>query len=164
MSSPAAARLGVMYAFKPYFDVEVAVVREFWSAFRYIRLDVEGLNATSGLLPPGSQGIALPPTIQPKEWRDTWSLRAGGDFHAVPGIFTARAGAFAEESAIPDRTLDLSAADGRKVGVSVGFSLGYFGLRLTGAWQHIFVESRLVENSVVVNQNPVTVVGGRTSG
>ncbi|MBI5495610.1 MAG: outer membrane protein transport protein [Deltaproteobacteria bacterium] len=161
--SPAAARLGARYDFAPWFDFEVAVVREFWSQMRYVRLDIEGLDARTTLQP--DKPLALPPTLQPKEWRDTWSLRAGGDFNVWPGVATVRAGTFVEESAIPDRTYDVTVADGRKLGVSTGFTVGYFGLRLVGAWQHVFIEAREITDSRVVSQNPVGVVqnmGGNT--
>ena len=153
--TPAVARLGIQYVYSKYFDVEVAVVREFWSQSQFIRLDIENLDVTSSLLPAGTS-LPLPPTVQPKEWQDTWSVRAGGDFHVIPGVVTARSGVFAEESAIPERTFDVSVPDGRKVGVSSGLTVGYFGFRLTAAWQHIFVEARTVNETLAVSVNPVT--------
>mgnify|MGYP000384717484 CR=1 FL=1 len=160
MGSPPVARLGIRYHFKPWFDVEFAVVREFWSFFRYVRLDITGLDATSA----GST-LALPPTIQPKEYRDTWSVRAGGDLNIVPGVLTVRSGIFGEESAIPPDTLDVSVADARKVGISSGLTIGYFGFKLTGAVQHIFMETRTVRRTLNVSQNPVppTFGGGNTA-
>lgn len=160
MSSPAIARMGVRYNYKPWFDVEVALVREFWSGFRSVRLDIDGLQATAL-----GQTLALPPTVQPKEYRDTWSLRTGGDFNAIPGVLTMRAGAYVEENAIPDETLDVSVADSRKLGLSSGFSLGYFGFRLTGAWQHIFMEPRTIGHTVAVSQNSIPPIlgGGNTA-
>jgi long-subunit fatty acid transport protein len=123
-----------------------------------VRLEIQDLviNSSAGAAPP------LAATIQPKEWRDTTSVRLGGDFNAVPGIFTARAGIFYEQNAIPDETFDLSVVDSRKVGVSTGFSLGYFGFKLFGAVQHIFMEPRHIENSLVVSQNALngTPLGG----
>jgi long-subunit fatty acid transport protein len=161
--SPAVARLGIQYAFRKWFDVEVAVVREFWSQFQYVRLEVQQLDVSTAVT--GNQGFVLPPTVQPKEWNDTWSLRAGGDFHVIPGIVTTRMGAFVEESAIPDRTLDVTVADGRKLGLSVGLTAGYFGFRLTGAFQHIFIEPRTVDDTLNVSNNPLTGIadfGGQT--
>ncbi|MEW5849926.1 MAG: outer membrane protein transport protein [Myxococcota bacterium] len=150
-TTPAIARMGISYVFDKWFDVEVAAVREFWSSYTHVRLDVQDLVIKSDL--PVASG--LPPTIQPKDYRDTWSLRAGGDFNILPGVLTVRAGAFAEESAIPEHTLDVSVADSNKFGLSTGVSIGYFGFKLTGAYQHIFMEPRVVDQTQAVSQNPL---------
>jgi long-chain fatty acid transport protein len=154
VTAPPIARAGLRYQHARWFDAEVSLVREFWSVFTHGRTDARDVGVNVAVAVPGLN-LSAPYMVWPKEYRDTWCLRAGGDLHVVPGVLTVRAGGYVEESAIPEETLDPIMYDANKVGVGYGFTLGYFGLSLTGAYQHVFLETRQVRRSRVVNAAPL---------
>lgn len=144
---PAITRLGALYRFDPWFDVELAAVFEQWSTWSGNTVDIKDLSISIA----GLDAVALPTVVQPKAYRDTWSLRLGSDFDPLatilPGLLTLRAGALYESSAVPAETLDVSLIDADKFGVSGGIELAYMGIHLRAAYQHRFLADVVVEDT-----------------
>jgi len=152
---PAIGRLGALYRFDPWFDVELAFVWEQWSTWSATVVAVEGVSFTL----PGLDPVAFAPVVQPKDYQDSYSVRLGGDFDPLagflPDVVTLRGGVFYESSAIPVHTLDVSLIDADKIGVATGLELGYMGLHLKLAYQHTFLADVTVENTWAMALAPV---------
>lgn len=157
---PAITRLGLLYNFEPWFDVEAAMIFEQWSSWQANTVTIDNLNV--GLA--GMDPIALPTVVQPKAYQDTWSLRLGSDFDPLatilPGLLTLRAGALYESSAIPKETLDVSLIDADKFGLSAGVELAYMGVHLRAAYQHRFLADVVVDNTLASSIAPLGQIFG----
>lgn len=70
----------------------------------------------------------LPDQIYPEYWRDSWALRAGGEY-AVTTAVAVRAGTYFDTAAVPDASIERQYTDSNKLGLSAGASLR------TGAWR-----------------------------
>ncbi len=132
---------------RQWFDIELDAVYESWSMLKSFELDVQGqLN-----------GQELQQLTIAKNWRDTVSVRLGGDVHPLPPYLTLRTGAFFETAATPDNYSNLDFPSFRRVGVGGGFSAGAKGAYLTVGYMHVFQEKRTVseEFGKVFGQRPL---------
>ncbi|MBN2359022.1 MAG: outer membrane protein transport protein [Deltaproteobacteria bacterium] len=152
---PAIARIGALYRWRPWFDVEADLVIEQWSSWQTTRIAVEGVAMGVGGLDP----IPFAPVFQPRHYQDSYSVRLGGDVDPLaawwPGHLTLRAGYQFETSAIPAETLDTSLVDAPKHILGCGLELGYLGLRLVVAYQHSFLEEVTVDNTLIAAIAPL---------
>ena len=157
---PTITRLGALYTFAPWFDVETAMIFEQWSSWQANTVTIDNLNI--GLA--GMDPMALPTVVQPKAYQDTWSLRLGSDFDPlatiIPGLLTLRAGALFESSAVPKETLDVSLIDADKFGISAGIELAYMGVHLRAAYQHRFLADVIVDNTLASSIAPMGQIFG----
>lgn len=151
LTLPVIARAGVRYIHdtgtRQWFDVELDAVYESWSMLKSFDLDVQGqLN-----------GQELQELSIAKNWRDTVSVRLGGDVHPLPPYLTLRTGAFFETAASPDNYSNIDFPSFRRVGVGAGFSAGAKGAYLTVGYMHVFQEKRTVseEFGKVFGQRPL---------
>ena len=80
--------------------------------------------------------------IMPKAWRDTYSVRLGGDWNAVPGWLSVRAGGYWESGAVPDRYTHLDFPSFDRGGVSLGLTVDLGPVALSAAYMHVFQEER----------------------
>lgn len=136
---PAQVRGGVRYVHRladgrERFDVELDVVWENWSAVDAFDLDFEG--AISG------QKVA--DLRIARAWRDTVSVRLGGDVAVWPGHLTLRAGGFWESAATPTNYTHLDFPSWQRGGVGLGVTGTWAGVSVTVGWLHVFQESRTV--------------------
>jgi len=157
---PAIARIGALYRWKPWFDVEADLVFEQWSAWKTTTIVAEGI--TMGL--PGLDPISFKPIIQPRDYQDSYSVRLGGDVDPLaawwPGHLTLRAGYQFETSAIPEQTLDVSLVDAPKHILGCGLELGYLGVKLVVAYQHSFLNDVRVDDSMIAAIAPLGEIFG----
>jgi len=136
------------------FDVELDFVYEFWSTFDEINVDMATkMNVEKNL----GKIVALGPINIQKQFKDTWSLRLGGDWQAWHEILWVRAGAFYESGASPEKytSVDFEAFD--RVGGSVGLSWQFYRrMFLNLAFLHIQQFERTISeaDSQVVQQRP----------
>lgn len=126
-------RLGVRYIHRggsrELFDVELDVAYETWSRVDQFTLDSRGLEAS--LL---SQRIDIEQIQIAKQWRDTWSLQAGGDVNVVDGVLTARAGLLYESAVADRRYAHVDFPSGTLWGGALGASLFVSGVELALAY------------------------------
>jgi long-subunit fatty acid transport protein len=152
---PAIARLGMLYRWRPWFDVEADLVIEQWSSWKSTSIEVDGI--AMGI--PGIEPVTFEPVIQPRDYQDSYSVRLGGDVDPLaawwPGHLTLRAGYQFETSAIPEHTLDMSLFDAPKHIVGCGVEFGYLGLQLVLAYQHSFFNDVTVDDSWIAAIAPL---------
>lgn len=146
---PFVARAGIRFV-QPTFDIELDVVFENWSAVERIDATPKDLEV-AGV--PGIGSIPVAPISIPQRWRDTFSVRLGGDF-SVNEQLTVRAGYAFDSSAIPDETYSVFLADGDKHLLSVGGTLDFGTWSLDAAYGYYLMFDREITNSEVHQINP----------
>jgi long-chain fatty acid transport protein len=156
---PAILRVGVEVSPLDELRVELAYVRELWSAHQSIDItptDVSLVNVTGFPSP-----FHVAPISIPRNFRDSNSLRLGGEyrlslFHCP---FTLRGGAAYEQSAIPNAYESPLTVDLDKITASLGASITlYSHLRLDVLVAHVFGQSTTVspQEAAVPRVNPVS--------
>jgi long-chain fatty acid transport protein len=97
---PLLARAGVRYRNlvnnRERFDVELDVEYVTWSRVKRFTIETNGLQANYS-----GQVVDLNQINIEKHWRDTLGVKLGGDYAAIPGRLTLRAGGY-YESAVAD--------------------------------------------------------------
>jgi len=148
---PATASAGVRYIHdtgtRKWFDIELDVVYENWSSIDSFDLDISGaINAQE-----------LYDLKIPKKWKDTVSVRLGGDVFALPPYLTVRAGGYFE-TATQDREfahLDFPAF--MRGGVGAGLTAGAKGVYGTVGFLHVFQRDQVISEAQgqVFQQRPI---------
>jgi len=151
LTLPVIVRGGIRYVHdtgtREWFDIELDAVYESWSMLKDFDLNVQGqLN-----------GQELQELSIAKNWKDTVSVRLGGDVHPLPPYLTLRTGAFFETAAAPENYSNIDFPSFRRIGVGGGFSAGAKGAYLTVGYMHVFQEKRTVteEYGKVFGQRPL---------
>ena len=127
---PMRARAGGRYrhlvANREVFDVELDVEYATWSRAQSFVVDTRGLNANFSGPNIGPQVLPLGRIVIDKHWSNTLAFRLGGDYAAVPGRLTLRAGAAYETAVAPAAYSNVDFPGGSQVTGSVGTSF-FFG-------------------------------------
>lgn len=151
LTLPVIVRGGIRYIHdtgnREWFDIELDAVYESWSMLESFDLDVDGqLN-----------GQDLQELSIAKNWKDTLSVRLGGDVHPLPPYLTLRTGAFFETAAAPENFSSIDFPSFRRFGVGGGFTAGAKGIYATVGYMHVFQEDRTVseEFGKVFGQRPL---------
>jgi long-chain fatty acid transport protein len=140
---PLILRTGLRYK-HPRFDIETDVIVERWTGFSKLSVVPQDIQYTFSSPTP----IPLPPIVQDRGYGWAYSVRLGSDFEILPGRLTGRLGYYFETSAIPARSLNVSAMDMDKHGAAVGVTakFGWFSLSL--AYAHVqLLEQRVLDSS-----------------
>lgn len=161
---PIMGRLGVRYAYAPagseVFDVEADVVYEAWSVVDAFRIRFGGEMAIGQDVGPDYKRPMSPVTV-PKDWKDTVSVRVGGDYNVLlptgmrPGL-ALRIGGFYESPAVPEETTNLDFLSFHRFGIGTGFTFSWYAFDLSLAYSHIFQLTRDVDESSIVVQMPMS--------
>ena len=161
---PVMGRLGVRYAYTrnedEVFDVEGDLVYEAWSVVDALTIRFGGQMAIGQDAGPDYMKPLQPVTV-PRDWKDTVSVRVGGDYHVLqargmkPGL-TVRLGTFYESPAVPEESTNLDFLSFHRVGVGTGFSFSWYAFDLALAYSHIFQLARDVSKSSLVVQMPMS--------
>lgn len=77
----------------------------------------------------------------PKRWKDTLSVRVGGDLNVVRSRLALRGGLSYASSAVPLEYMNIDVWPVRKVGVHLGATLAFGPAKLSVGYAHIFFES-----------------------
>lgn len=152
---PLTARAGVKGVFREVAELELDVTYEQWSTYKANKISISGVSIGDN---------PLPPVLQPKELRDTFSVRLGGTVKLFDEHVWLNGGTFYETGATPNETAALDMIDGDKVGGGLGVSLNWLGARFDVGYNMIHVFDRTIgDESIVYNahQNPL-VAEGRT--
>jgi long-subunit fatty acid transport protein len=125
---PWMVRVGARYIHER-FDVEVDFVYEGWSMLEGFEIDMDAE------LDDGISVQAMPDTQVPKNFRDAWSIRLGGDVEVWPGHLAVRVGGFFQSSAYPENrdTFALDFPYDQQLGVGGGLTWH--------AWEHLDVHA-----------------------
>lgn len=90
---------------------------------------------------PNAAALSVPANIEiPHHWRDTFGVRAGGDYNLVPGRFSLRAGISYETRAVPVEYMNIDAWPVAKLGLHVGATLAIDNVRLSAGYAHVFFQ------------------------
>jgi long-chain fatty acid transport protein len=120
---PLLARAGARYRHlaggRELYDLELDVEYETWSRANQFTLDTNGLEATGA----GNQTVKLGQIVVAKQWKDTVSVKLGGDFALVPDRWTLRAGAYYESAVSPSAYANVDFPGGQMIGGALGASL-----------------------------------------
>jgi len=127
------------------FDIELGAYWENWSTYDALEPKLDGQIS----------GQDLEDLNIRKEWKDTLSLRLGGDFNVLPAFgggrdkphpvsLAVRAGGFYESGAVNTNFSHLDFPSFDRYGVGGGFSLGWHGVYATVGYSHIFQADQVV--------------------
>ncbi len=165
---PWIARVGVRYAMKEVFDVELDATYERWSVHDAIRSTPDNVRVT-GVPTVGTLEVGA--LTLDRSFDDVFSVHLGGEWHVLPQYLSVRGGFFFETGAIPDETYSMFQIDSDKAAPTVGLSAFFDGWRVDAAYTHIFQVAREITTSEVSQINPTynegaTIVanGSYTSG
>ena len=172
---PDVIRLGAQYQLGPRWLVEADVVAERWSRLHAIEIRPQNITITASTYPTPRP---LQNIVFQKDFQDAVSFRVGGDFVALPGRLTVRAGYLHETSAIPLRSVSVDFGNWQRDVVSAGATVVLWpGVTASVAYAHHFLADQNVTNSQVVQiitpclasadcvEPPATAVGnGRYTG
>jgi len=141
---PLIARAGVSYRPAPRWRAELDVNWQRWSTFEELTIDFVHEYV---LLP--TPGAYLYDVHVASQWRDTWSVRLGGEYDVRPRRLAVRAGLVFDQSPVDDRHFALLTPDSDKLGVAAGARwsrrLGSGRLDVDLSAVHLFLRERDVE-------------------
>jgi long-subunit fatty acid transport protein len=139
---PAIARGALRYdATTRLWNVEGAFVYENWSRNDEVLFSPKQPGGIALILDDESLRFPVNDIRIPTHFRDTWSLRFGGETQVMPGRLTLRSGVFYERAAISPEWINVGNFDLDKAGISVGgrydFQKRAF-VELCAGYQHWF--------------------------
>jgi long-subunit fatty acid transport protein len=133
----AGARYIGMKGERELYDIEVDAQWENWAQLDSYEISFD--NEPTGL--------TLFPISMPKNWKNTISVRVGGDYNVVEDHLWVRAGGFFETGAVEDAYAHLDFPSFDRGGVGLGLTAGLPGAEFSLGYQHVF--QRTVEVSDV---------------
>jgi long-subunit fatty acid transport protein len=152
-SFPWMVRAGARYVHE-LFDIEADFVWENWSSLKEFEIDMEAdLNQDTSI--ENGAIVEMPDAAVPKNFRDTYSVRLGGDVAVWPKHLTLRAGAYYQSSAYPENydTFNLDFPFAEQVGVGGGLTWhAWKHLDVNAGFLHVFQFDVEVENGIVQQQ------------
>jgi long-chain fatty acid transport protein len=148
---PAFLRVGARLV-RPGWDIELDFVYEFHSGFKEIGTEPNAISVTGV---PGIGEIPVGDLDIPRNFKDTFSLRLGGDYEILGGEVTLRAGALYESSAIPTETLSVLQIDADKIGLCIGGTWDpSASISVDFGYTHLFLSETEVTDSIMKQFNP----------
>lgn len=144
------ARAGIQYRRPGLFAAEVAYVWEGWSTMDRVVIEPRGIAFDLA-----GQRTELDTIISERNWRDTGSIRIGGELEMFDPWLGIQVGYFYEPSAIPRQWLDPSRIDLDKHGMALGLSSSFAGLTLRIAGTYIVMDGATVRDSQARNTAPL---------
>ncbi|MCA9649283.1 MAG: outer membrane protein transport protein [Myxococcales bacterium] len=160
LTLPAIVRGGVRYIHdtgtREWFDLELDAQWENWSVIDAYDVAVDGQIS----------GQDINDLRLDKSWRDTVSVRLGGDVHVIPEHLTLRAGGYFETAATPDAYSHLDFPSFMRGGLGGGLTAGGRGIYGTIGFLHVFQERRELDelSAKVFQQRPVRPCPDRCEG
>lgn len=124
------------------YDVELDVEYETWSRANQFVLDTHGLDATAM-----GQVVPIGRIIVPKQWKDVFSLKLGGDVALVPDRWTLRAGVYYETAVAPAAYANVDFPGGPQLGGALGGSFLFDGWEVAVTYQFRYQPSVTVSEA-----------------
>ncbi|MCU0663785.1 MAG: outer membrane protein transport protein [Myxococcota bacterium] len=149
---PLVLRVGARYI-HPRFDVELDIVWENWSSLKGFDVD----NTATVHLDDDHGDIDLPDTSIPKNFRDTVSVRLGGDVEVLPEVLALRLGAYYQTSAYPKNndTFSVDFPYGQQIGLGGGLTWHAVSwLDVVAGYMHVFQPDVVVKEGKVQQMGP----------
>ncbi|MCC7540162.1 MAG: hypothetical protein IT379_28345 [Deltaproteobacteria bacterium] len=140
------------------FDVELDVAYELTSMVDRFVVEITDQETR---LQPG--GLPLPPVLNIEhQWRDTLSVRLGGDWNFLPGLAAGRVGFSFEQGAMPDSHLVLDFPALTRFGAHVGLTVRFGKFDISLAYAHFFMVSQESSGCADVAENEDCAQGRQT--
>jgi long-chain fatty acid transport protein len=166
VTMPTIVRAGVRFHPLERLALEAAFVCETWSNFKTVTLQP---NITVNYPPLGVSNQPIPTLKLPRNYKDTYSVRLGGEMKVLP-FLVARLGFNVETSATSTAYYDVSTPDALKYMGSAGLSAHIWKFWIDVAYAHIFsgavqiTDSRQALTNLAPVQNaPTAIVGNGTA-
>jgi len=139
---PATVQVGARYRHvrqdREVFDVEADFVWEQWSAMDAFRMTTTESNSDLGVtIDPMKVTLA-------RHWKDTYSVRLGGQWNAIPQWLTARLGGWWESATQPVAYTSLDLPAFQRFGIGAGLSTNIYGFEVGFSYAHVFQMDRTV--------------------
>lgn len=83
----------------------------------------------------------MPTAIIPRQWRDTYTLRIGGDYNLIADKLSVRAGLSYQSAASPASYMNIDVFATQRIGLHAGVTYKYGRSLLTVAYMHQFYKS-----------------------
>ncbi len=138
------ARGGIEYRLPGVFRAEAAVVWEGWSAHQDIVLTPQDI-----VIDLMGASTPIPEITIDRRWRDTISVRLGGEVEVLEPHVRLRGGYYFETSSIEDDRLSIARIDRPKHGFSLGASKSLFGFTVDVAVTYVHLASVEITESQV---------------
>jgi len=123
-------------------DVELDAVYEVGSLVDEFVIDLPAGLVPVDFVDSGVTDFPLPSQIRlPHHWKDQLSLRLGGDWNVMPGMFALRLGASFETRGIDPKYAQIDFLPAMRIGVHAGFTLRLGRWDLSFAYAHLFQET-----------------------
>jgi long-chain fatty acid transport protein len=116
-----------------------------WSSFDEVRV-----NLSQPVL---VNGVPTTTTVQPKNWKDTWTFRFGMNYQATEKI-KLRAGYIFDLTPVPDETFDPQVPNGNRHIFTAGADWQIKGFTLGLAYNYVRDEERRKDNQLTLNGVP----------
>jgi long-chain fatty acid transport protein len=138
-------RAGVELRLVENFRLEIGGGFEQWSMHDKIRVTPKGIALKNIAAFPETYN--LPPIDLPRNFQDTFSVRAGGEYALtlLGQKWDLRGGVTYESSAVPNDYLHVLTFDSDKVVGSLGLSLHVGSVRFDAVYAHVFMFDRSVD-------------------
>ncbi len=146
---PWVVRAGARYIHR-YFDIEADFVWENWSSFERFEFDMDAELYQDAVAREGM--MDMPDAEVPKNFRDTYSVRLGGDAEVWPEHLAVRIGGYYQTSAYPksNNTFNLDFPFGEQIGVGGGLTWHTCSfLDVNAGYLHVFQFDIEVRDGVV---------------
>jgi hypothetical protein len=155
------ATIGMRYAQRRYerlraldpmrdeiWDVEVD---GYWSQTSHVASDtlqlydqMPGAPGSTNLVfssSPMAAPVSIPATISiPHDWRDTFGVRAGGEYNVLPTVLALRLGVSYETRAVPIEYMNIDAWAVAKLGLHFGVTLAIERVKFSAGYAHVFYQ------------------------
>lgn len=140
---PASVQFGARYRHvaqdREVFDIEADFVWEQWSAMDAFRMTTTESNSELGVsIDPMKVSLA-------RRWKDTYSVRLGGQWNAIPQWLTARMGGWWESATQPLEYTSMDLPGFQRFGIGAGLSTSIYGFEIGLAYAHVFQMDRTVK-------------------
>ena len=152
-------RLGARYIYlkgtKPVFDVELDFVFEAWSMIN--KYSVDGKNLVARIEELGEAGeVTIDKIDIPKQWKNTYSARLGGDYNVIDQLLTLRLGGFYESAATQPEYAYVDFFSYHRVGAALGASVMFHGFDISLSYSFVYQLPLSVteEEGKVLQQKP----------
>ncbi len=150
---PDMLRVGARYQHHQRWDLEIAAVWERWS--RHESILAQPLEPIRFTNVPGIGEFAVREIELSERFQDTLSIRLGGTWAMLRGRLVLSGGAFVENSAAPETTVNAGSYDARKLGLGVGASVRLGVVEVDAGYGHVLLASRAVRASERRQVNPL---------
>jgi long-chain fatty acid transport protein len=131
---PMMARVGARYigldGAVERWDLELDVEYETWSRVNQFTVESHDLSVTAS-----GQKIPIGQIVVPKQWKDTVSVKLGGDVALVPDRWKLRAGVYYESAVAKPAYANVDFPGGPQLGAAVGGSFLSGGLEVALTYQ-----------------------------